>query len=87
MRRAHGLIEEGTPFGKRRVAKCGMRAATSPTLITFVKPRSRGEEGAPPLKSVGCHLKGAPPLQRGAHFPIDTWSKSNIMSSIKSQSS
>jgi hypothetical protein len=27
--------------------------------------KSTREEGAPPLESVGCHLKGAPPLQEG----------------------
>ena len=42
MRRAHGMSEEGAPSGGRRAAKCGMRAATSPTLTTLVKPKSRG---------------------------------------------
>jgi hypothetical protein len=32
MRRAHGISKEGAPCVKRRAAKCGMRAATSPTL-------------------------------------------------------
>jgi hypothetical protein len=32
MRGAHGISKEGAPCGKRRAAKCGMRAATSPTL-------------------------------------------------------
>jgi hypothetical protein len=38
-----------------------------PPLHTFkqVSNQFLKKEGAPPLKGVGCHLKGAPPLQEG----------------------
>jgi hypothetical protein len=41
-RRAHGISKEGAPCGRKWAAKCGMRAATSPTLITCVKPKVKG---------------------------------------------
>ena len=87
MRRAHGISNEGAPSGERCEPSVRERAATSPHMQTSVKSHDWRKEGAPPLIKVGCYLKGAPPFQRGAHFPIDTCSKSNIMSSIKSQSS
>jgi hypothetical protein len=63
-RRAHGISKEGAPCGKSGAAKCGRGLPPLPHS-TNVKPKSKGEEGAPPLESVGCHLKGAPPLQEG----------------------
>jgi hypothetical protein len=57
-RRAHQVVGVELPSVRERTA-------TSPHIQTCVKSKSRREEGAPPLKSVGCHLKGAPPLQEG----------------------
>ena len=64
-RRAHGISKEGAPCGKGGAAKCGRVGCHLSTHQTHVKQKSKGEEVAPPLKSVGCHLKGAPPLQEG----------------------
>jgi hypothetical protein len=42
-RRAHGISKEGAPCGKSGAAKCGMGAATSPTLNTCqIKLKGRG---------------------------------------------
>jgi hypothetical protein len=42
-RRAHDISKEGAPCVKRRAAKCGMRAATSPTLNKCqIKLKGRG---------------------------------------------
>jgi hypothetical protein len=38
-RRVHGISKKGAPCGRKWDAKCGMRATTSPTLITCVKPK------------------------------------------------
>jgi hypothetical protein len=56
-RRAHQVLKIGLP-------SVGEWAATSPHSLQ-VSNQSQREEGAPPLGSVGCHLKGAPPLQEG----------------------
>ena len=64
-RRAHGISKEGAPCVKGGAAKCGRVGCHLSTHQTHVKQKSKGKEGAPPLKSVGCHLKGAPPLQEG----------------------
>jgi hypothetical protein len=56
-RRAHHVLEVELP-------SVGEWAATSPHT-NMCQTKSTREEGAPPLESVGCHLKGAPPLQEG----------------------
>jgi hypothetical protein len=64
----------------------GEWAATSPHSLQVSK-QSQREEGAPPLGSVGCHLKGAPPLQEGrtSQYPCANIFKD--MESINCQSS
>jgi hypothetical protein len=59
-KRAHHVLKVELP-------SVGEWAATSPHTkhVSKQKQKSMGEEGAPPLESVGCHLKGAPPLQEG----------------------
>jgi hypothetical protein len=56
-RRAHQVLGIELP-------SVGEGCHLSPHLNTC-QNKSRREGGAPPLKSVGCHLKGAPPLQEG----------------------
>jgi hypothetical protein len=66
LRRAHHVVRD-------RAAKCGMRAATSPTLNTSVKHKSRGGGRA---TSQGC---GLPPqgCKGGVHFSNRHMSNSN----------
>jgi hypothetical protein len=78
-RRAHQVLEMGLP-------SVGEWAATSPHIHTCVKQKSTREEGAPPLESVGCHLKGAPPLQEGRTSLITCANIFKDMNSIKCQS-
>jgi hypothetical protein len=56
--------EEGAPLVSKGLPSVGEGCHLS--HIQY-KCQIKGErkEGAPPLKSVGCHLKGAPPLQEG----------------------
>jgi hypothetical protein len=56
-RRAHQVLKVELP-------SVGEWAATSPHSKQ-VSNQSISKEGAPPLLFVGCHLKGAPPLQEG----------------------
>jgi hypothetical protein len=72
-RRAHQVLRIELP-------SVGEWAATSPHTLQ-VSNKSQKEEGVPPLGSVGCHLKGAPPLQEGrtSQYPC-----ANIFKDIKS---
>jgi hypothetical protein len=63
-RRAHHVVGVGLP-------SVGEWAATSPHINTC-QTKSQREEGAPPLESVGCHLKGAPLPTPPIHPPIQT---------------
>jgi hypothetical protein len=56
-RRAHQVLGIELP-------SVGEWAATSPHS-NMCQAKSSIEERAPPLESVGCHLKGVPPLQEG----------------------
>jgi hypothetical protein len=73
-RRVHQVLAMGLP-------SVGEWTATSPHIPYMCQTKSTREEGAPPLESVGCHLKGAPPLQEGrtSQYPC-----ANIFKDIKS---
>jgi hypothetical protein len=85
MRRAHQVKEEGAPHGRARAAKCGMRAATSPTSN---KCQIKGLELQGRATSQGCGLppQGCATSPRGAHFPNNTCSNQIAISSINPQS-
>jgi hypothetical protein len=73
---AEGSKEEGAPHGRKKAAKCGMRAATSPTLITCVKPKVKGRRVCYLLRVWAATSKVRHLSKRGAplnkHVPISS---------------
>ena len=68
-RKAHGISKEGAPCGKSGAAKCGLRAATSPTLNTCqIKVKGRG--GCATSWECGLPPQWCATSPRGAHLLI-----------------